>query len=201
MRADPSSWLNSGRPRGQDYDEQLAARLAGRDPHGEANFVEGAAARLLNAGGRPIRVLDGGCGTGRVGIELARRGFDVTGVDIDRAMLDVARQKAPDLDWQVDDLAEFTAGQLFTVAVLAGNVMIFVGRGREPAVVGNLAALIEPSGLLIAGFELTSGGLTLAEYDAICARRGLELAERWSTWDAAGWYDACGYAVSVHRRL
>ena len=36
-------------------------------------------------------MLDAGCGTGRVAIELAARGFSVVGMDLDEAMLDTAR--------------------------------------------------------------------------------------------------------------
>jgi 2-polyprenyl-3-methyl-5-hydroxy-6-metoxy-1,4-benzoquinol methylase len=50
--------------------------------HGEATFVEGLGVR---------RVLDAGCGTGRVAIELARRGLDVVGLDADPGMLSAAR--------------------------------------------------------------------------------------------------------------
>ena len=51
-------------------------------------------------------VLDAGCGTGRVAIELSRRGHDVVGVDVDEAMLEAARAKAPDLTWVQGDLAD-----------------------------------------------------------------------------------------------
>jgi len=43
---------------------------------------------------KSLQVLDVGCGTGRHAIELARRGYSVTGVDFSRAQLDHARQKA-----------------------------------------------------------------------------------------------------------
>ena len=52
--------------------DALAAQ--GVDIHGEATLV-----RSFN----PTSVLDAGCGTGRIAIELARHGIDVIGVDID----------------------------------------------------------------------------------------------------------------------
>lgn len=39
------------------------------------------------------KVLDGGCGTGRLSLELARRGLSVTGVDLSAGMLEVARKR------------------------------------------------------------------------------------------------------------
>src|SRR5258708_38531190 len=43
---------------------------------------------------RPGRIIDLGCGTGRIGIPLAKRGFSVLGVDLSEEMLKVAREKA-----------------------------------------------------------------------------------------------------------
>ena len=64
----PNRWLAGDRPRGHDYDrrfEQLAAD--GRDMHGEAALVDSYG---------PMSVFDAGCGTGRVAIELSRRGHE-----------------------------------------------------------------------------------------------------------------------------
>ena len=106
----------------------------------------------------PKSVLDAGCGTGRVGRELARRGIEVTGVDIDPEMLGTARAKAPDSDWRLADLATVDLGRTFDAIVLAGNVMIFLAPGSEPAVVANLARHLAPRGVLIAGFQLCPAG-------------------------------------------
>lgn len=139
-----SRWQSSDRPRGADYDarwEQLKA--AGRSVHGEADLVES----LLRAS-RGTRVLDAACGTGRVAIELAARGFSVVGVDADPAMLTVARDKAPDLQWVQADLVDVATvvPDEFDVVVLAGNVMIFLDQGTEPAVVAQLANRLTPAG-------------------------------------------------------
>lgn len=153
-------------------------------------------------------VLDAGCGTGRVAIELARRGLSVAGVDRDRDMLRAARDKAPQIDWYLDDLARVvipdptdpTLPRQFEAIVMAGNVMIFVDAGTEEAVVANLARHLAPGGLLVSGFQLQLGSLNLDHYDLFAARAGLELAARWSTWDRAPWGGHGDYAVSVHRR-
>src|SRR5690349_17968025 len=75
--------------------EDLAAQ--GAEVHGEADLV----ASLL--GPPPGAVLDAGCGTGRLAIELGRRGYEAVGVDVDPALLDRARAKAPGREWLLGD--------------------------------------------------------------------------------------------------
>jgi SAM-dependent methyltransferase len=185
-------WLDADVPRGSVYDrrfDELAA--AGHDMHGEA--------ALVDAYG-PGAVLDAGCGTGRVAIELHRRGHAVLGVDLDPDMLAAARRKAPELTWVEADLATLDLDRAFDVVVLAGNVLIFVTPGTEAAVVARLAAHLVPGGRLIAGFSLTPDGFGPAAHDAAAAAAGLELEDRWATWDRARFDGASTYAVSVHRR-
>lgn len=95
-------WQRNEPPRGEVYDsrwESMAA--AGQNIHGEADLVE---SLLADSGGRSV--LDAGCGTGRVAIELARRGYPVVGVDADEEMLGTARAKAPELSWISADLSD-----------------------------------------------------------------------------------------------
>ena len=195
-------WEGTDAPRGAVYDaqwERLAA--AGQSIHGEADLVD---ALLQEHGGR--RVLDAGCGTGRVAIELAVRGYEVVGVDFDASMLDAARAKAPELTWVRADLATLGSADFpddapdsFDAVVMAGNVMIFVLPGTEGAVLERLGALVSPSGLVIAGFQLRPDRIGLDEYDRLAAAVGLELTARWATWDRAS-FAGGDYAVSVHRR-
>ena len=184
-------WLQNRSASGDVYDSTYDCRAAaGENVHGEADFVERFA---------PASVLDAGCGTGRVGRELARRGLDVVGVDLDSSMLATARRKAPLVDWRLADLATVDLAGSFDVAVMAGNVMIFLAPGSEQAVVANLARHLNPGGLLIAGFQIIPDRLTIERYDEIASLAGLALAERWSTWDRDTWDAGHDYAVSVHR--
>ena len=185
-------WLAARSVSGRDYDATYDRRAAaGEDVHGEASFIQSL---------KPRSVLDAGCGTGRVARELARRGLDVVGVDIDPAMLDTAREKAPHLDWRLGDLATIDLGRTFDCIAMAGNVMIFVTLGTEGTVLSNLARHLAPGGLLVSGFQLMGGGLSLSTYDGLATDAGLELTERWSTWDREAWRPDSTYAVSVHRR-
>jgi 2-polyprenyl-3-methyl-5-hydroxy-6-metoxy-1,4-benzoquinol methylase len=162
----------------------------GTDVHGEASLV-----RAM----RPASVLDAGCGTGRVAIELARHGIDVVGVDVDASMIGEARRRAPELSWVEADLAMLALGRSFDVVVLAGNVPLFCPATSRSALIEACAAHVAPGGALVAGFQLDRG-YDLAAYDPPCLTAGLTLVERWSTWDAQPYSDGSLYAVSVHRR-
>ncbi len=177
-----------------DRFDQMEA--AGQHAHGEADAI----ARLLPAG---ASVLDAGCGMGRVAIELDERGFDVVGTDIDPDMLAFARSRRPSLRWELADVSTVDLGRSFDLVLLAGNVMLFVPEGTEAAVVANMARHTKPGGRLVAGFALDgrpTAGIGLSEYDGFCADAGLELVERWATWDGDRLPAASpDYAVSIHR--
>lgn len=181
-------WASDDRPTGAGYDarwDELSA--AGEDPHGEASFV---------ASFVPRTVLDAGCGTGRVGIELARRGIEVVGVDLDGGFIDHARAKAPGLEWHHADLATVSLGRRFDVVVGAGNVMIFLTPGTERDVLANLARHVEPAGRIITGFQVRADRLPLERFDALAAAEGLSLSARFATWGGDAFLGG-EYAVSV----
>ncbi|MFJ6698918.1 class I SAM-dependent methyltransferase [Streptomyces sp. NPDC091272] len=199
-----SRWTElTGRASGDDYAARFEALArGGKDVHGEARFC----AALVPAG---ARVLDAGCGTGRVAIRLAELGYDCVGVDLDASMLAVARKQAPGLPWFQLDLAEFEPDRPgladFDLVVAAGNIFPLLAPGTEATVVERLSATLRPGGLLVAGFGLDEAhlpvppGLALSDYDECCAAAGLTLVDRFATWDADP-YEGGGYAVSVHSR-
>jgi SAM-dependent methyltransferase len=172
------------------YDERWR-RMAerGDNPHGEADLVASYA---------PAAVLDAGCGTGRIAIELDRRGIAVLGVDADPDMIAAASARAPELDWRLADLAGLELADRFDVVLLAGNVVPYVAAPDRAAAVAGCARHLGPGGRLVAGFALRAGWPTLADYDGWCAAAGLSLAERFATWDRTP-YARGHYAVSVHR--
>jgi SAM-dependent methyltransferase len=192
-----NKWQRADVPRGDDYDARWRSLAdAGDNIHGEADLVE---ALLGHYGG--TTVLDAGCGTGRVAIELARRGVAVTGVDADAEMLTAARAKAPELCWWEADLSDpkGVPNGPFDLILLAGNVMIFVEPGTEHLVLTNLASQLGPGGVLVAGFSMHPGQLTCADYDRLAAAAGLLPVARWATWDRQP-FAGGDYAVSVHRQ-
>ena len=145
-------------------------------------------------------MLDAGCGTGRVAIELARRGHDVVGADVDPTMLAAARTKAPDLTWVEADLTDpgLDLGRTFDVVVMAGNVLIFVPTGTEGQAIANAARFLAPGAASSPGTpcdpEVSSPTATMPTPPPL----GLELEDRWSTWDRRPYDSRDAYAVSVH---
>jgi SAM-dependent methyltransferase len=188
--------------------DRLASQ--GVDVHGEADFVshllpdgDGTDPGPASGAAAPW-VLDGGCGTGRVAVELARRGCNVVGVDNDIDLLDLARAKtgarSGTTRWVLADLGAVRIERPFDVAVLAGDVISFVEEGRESLVVANLARHLGPGGFLVSGQAVQDIG-QLTAYDRWCQEAGLVAVDRFAGWDGGLHHPGSAYAVSVHLRL
>lgn len=179
-----------------DYDQRWDRLEAqGQRVHDEADLVE-------RVGG--LRVLDAGCGTGRVATELARRNKLVVGVDSDADMLAYARRKPEPVRWEHADLATMNLldrdpPQRFDTIVMAGNILLFVEPATRAEVLLNQARHLVAGGALIMGCT-RSDDFSYVDVDRWCAEAGLELAENYATWDEQPFEDDGGYRVSVHRR-
>lgn len=192
-------WVTENSPgHAQSYIERFRRMAAeGADLAGEA--------RLLDAMLAPrSRVLDAGCGSGRVGAELAARGHVVVGVDADPELVDAAKLDHPQPTWMVADLARLdlpASGhpEPFDAAVLAGNVMPYLAPRTERAVLARVGAHVRQDGIVVLGFG-TDRGYALQDLDADVAAVGLALEHRFATWDLRPWYDGAPFAVTVLRR-
>lgn len=195
----PTRWPGQTRPEHSQWYIDRFRRMAaeGNDLAGEARLVDAMVARQS-------RILDAGCGPGRVGAELAKRGHTVVGVDVDPELIAAARQDHPDPTWLVGDLADFdlaAAGypEPFDAAVVVGNVLAFVASGTERAVLSRVAAHLRPDGLAVVGFG-TDRGYPLEDFDADLAAAGFRLEHRFATFDLRPWNPDAPFAVSVLRR-
>jgi cyclopropane fatty-acyl-phospholipid synthase-like methyltransferase len=103
-----------------------------RDTLREVDFLE----ELLRLP-RGAEILDLGCGTGRHSIELARRGYRVTGLDLSQGMLDVARQTAlaagVEVKWVKSDATTYRAPQSFDAVIcLCEGAFGLLGTADDP---------------------------------------------------------------------
>jgi SAM-dependent methyltransferase len=176
------------------YIERFRRKAAeGEDLDGEARLVDA----LID---RRSRVLDAGCGPGRVGAALHARGHAVVGVDVDPDLIAAAREDHPGPRWLVDDLASLSLDEdPFDAAVLAGNVLVFVTPGSERAALERVAAHVRPDGVVVAGFA-TDRDYRLDAFDRDCIAVGLVLEQRFATWDLRPWRDDSDWAVTILRK-
>ncbi|MCQ1996521.1 bifunctional 2-polyprenyl-6-hydroxyphenol methylase/3-demethylubiquinol 3-O-methyltransferase UbiG [Arthrobacter sp. zg-Y1171] len=171
-----------------------AMREQGQDLDGEARLIDA----MLPRG---ARILDAGCGPGRVGGELARRGHAVVGVDVDPELIDAARQDFPDLQWFVGDLSELDLPaegipEPFDLIVCAGNVMTFLAPGTAVDVLTRMREHLAADGRVVIGFGGNRGYAFEAFFDDAAAA-GLEVQQRFSTWDLRPFTPESDFLVAV----
>ncbi|MBP2215315.1 class I SAM-dependent methyltransferase [Arthrobacter sp. CAN_C5] len=167
-------------------------RAEGRDLHGEARVLDAMAAR-------GSQILDAGCGTGRVGGELARRGHQVTGVDADAELIAAAQRDHPQSQWQVADLSTLALRRTFDLIVCTGNVLPFLAPGTAPDVLRRLHAHLVPDGRLVVGFG-SDRGYSAESLFADAAAAGLASSAQFSTWELRPWEPSSSFLVSILTR-
>ena len=95
-------------------------------------------------------VVDIGCGTGVFAVDLARRGFEVTGVDPARPMLDIAEHRSTGLDirWIHGHAGDVPSGSA-DLAVMMGHVaQYFVDDDEWSDTLAELHRILRPGGRL-----------------------------------------------------
>lgn len=166
----------------------------GADLDGEARLIDAMVTR-------GSRILDAGCGPGRVGGRLAQLGHTVVGVDLDPELIAAAEHDHPGPTWLVADLSELDLGSIgvlaeFDVIVSAGNVMGFLDPATHRAVLARLADHLAPDGRLVAGFG-ADRGYPFDEFLDDAGAVGLHADVLLSTWDLRPFDPASDFLVAV----
>jgi SAM-dependent methyltransferase len=177
----------------EKYDQRWQAMEARGEPvHGEADAVTRLIEKYL-APNQRCTILDAGCGTGRLAVELERRGHNVTGIDLDPDMIERARSKSSTIEWLVGDLSTITFDgshedfhhNMFHVIVMAGNIVNFCAPGTQSAIVRNMVRHLHDGGLLVCGWsqELRDDAYRWYAFVRDARDVGANLAESWTNWD------------------
>ena len=169
---------------------------AGDDLAGEARLVDAMAPR-------GARILDAGCGPGRLGGYLAAAGHHVVGVDVDPVLIEAAEHDHPGPRWLVGDLAELDLPargitEPFDMIVMAGNVMTFLAPSTRVQVLGRLRAHLGDSGRAVIGFG-AGRGYEFAQFLDDAAEAGLAPDLLLSTWDLRPFTEDSDFLVAVLR--
>lgn len=169
----------------------------GQDIVGEARLIDA----MLGRGGR---VLDAGCGPGRLGGYLHAAGHDVVGVDVDPVLIAAAEEDYPGPTWLVGDLAELDlparrVAADFDVIVCAGNVVAFLAPSTRRSVLAGFARHISTSGRVVIGFG-AGRDYEFPEFLADATASGLAVDLLLSTWDLRPFTEDSGFLVAVFSR-
>lgn len=180
----------------QEYADQMRQRAAdGDDLEGEARLIDA----IVAPGSR---VLDAGCGQGRISGALHRRGHEVISVDVDPVLLAAAREDNPGPTYLLADLSTLDLGaagyaEPMDAIVCAGNVIAFVASGTEVATLRSLRRHLAPGGVCVVGFQVER--YALADFDRDLAEAGFVLEQRFATWDLRPWNSEAEFAMSILR--
>lgn len=137
-------------------------------------------------------ILDIACGTGRLTIPLAERGFDITGLDITPEMLEFAKQKAKRLNvsvnWVQTDARKFELNRKYQFIFTTGNsFQHFLDRVSVDGLLESVHKHLEDDGL----FAFETRNPTISQ---LMADEDIEK-------DGGSWTDSDGYhCSSTYRR-
>ena len=199
----PPRWFTHTKEGHSQWYVERFRKLAeeGMDLLGEARFAD----MMLERGSR---VLDGGCGAGRMAGAMHEMGHTVYAVDADPYLVEAAGRDHPGPTYSVVDLTQLTldavGGEPVDLAMCVGNVMVFVAEGTEARVIANLCSVVRPGGRVVLGFR-EEETYPFAQYDldlaALEDAGTIRVEHRFSTWNLDPFTYDDGFAITVLRVL
>jgi SAM-dependent methyltransferase len=131
--------------------------------------------RLQSELSRQARILDYGCGQGRLAAELIARGYDdVVGVDSSPEMVRAAAERAPDARFSVVNALPLPfESERFDAVLLFAVLTCIPSDADQRALIGELERVLAPGGLLVVSdYPLQSDDRNLARYDQFAGELG-----------------------------
>lgn len=163
-----------------DYGKYYDLIYSDKDYEKECDFIEAAFRKYSRF--KPKKLLDVGCGTGGHAIPLAKRGYHVTGVDISRTMIKIAKEKTGkiglDLDFRVNDLRKLQLHQKFDACICMFAVMDYLTTNKDViAALTNIRRHLKKDSLFIFDFWYGPAVITLLPSSRLkkMAKNGLKV--------------------------
>jgi len=151
----------------EKYAEYYDLIYEDKDYEKECDFIEEIFAKFSS---KPIKsILDGGCGTGGHAIPLAKRGYEVTGIDSSEIMIKRAKEKAESVlnpDFRVMDLLQLDLDDRFDACICMFAVMDYIIQTEEVLkALSNVMEHLEKDSLFI--FDFWNGLAVLSNLPSV----------------------------------
>jgi SAM-dependent methyltransferase len=154
------------------YAGQYDGLYASKNYPSECDLIENAVKR--HAVTKPTTLMDVGCGTGGHAIELGRRGYAVTGVDLSQHMVNLAADKSTGLppsqrpQWVCGDVREFETGCQYDLAIMMFAVVGYLTTNNDVlAGLRNVRRHLKPGALFVCDFWYGPSVLAVSPTDRV----------------------------------